>query len=261
VCLLAVLSRVVDAAPLVVAANRDEWLAREATAMTVLRPGGDGRHRVLGGRDHQAGGTWMAVNDAGVVAALTNQPSRQAAVATGRRSRGELPLLATEHARAEGAAAWLASNVRAGDFNPCWMLIADRRSVHYVDFTGTGAPATRSLEPGIIVLENRPLDEPSPKAAAVREAIARVLASQGATALAPRLHTVLASHEPPPDAPEPRSPLLAPCVHAGVYGTRSSEIVLVPADERLSPEVFFTERSPCVAPLEDARALWARFPG
>ena len=46
-CLLAVLSRVHPDAPLIVAANRDEWLLRPATAMTVLR---ESEPRILGGR-------------------------------------------------------------------------------------------------------------------------------------------------------------------------------------------------------------------
>ncbi len=73
-CLLAVVSRLHPDTPLVVAANRDEWLTRPAVPMTVLRAG---EPRILGGRDQQAGGTWLAVNDAGLVAGLTNKPSAE----------------------------------------------------------------------------------------------------------------------------------------------------------------------------------------
>src|SRR5438046_2968841 len=93
------LSRVVPGSPLVVAANRDEYLTRPAVAMTVLREQGP---RVLGGGDELAGGTWLAVNEAGVVAGLTNRPA-----AAGRdlsqRSRGELPLFLSRHAVAAAA--------------------------------------------------------------------------------------------------------------------------------------------------------------
>ncbi|MEK7705269.1 MAG: NRDE family protein, partial [Myxococcota bacterium] len=58
-CLLAVLSRAHPDSPLVVAANRDEWLARPAAPFGVL----DERPRVVGGRDLTAGGTWMATNE------------------------------------------------------------------------------------------------------------------------------------------------------------------------------------------------------
>jgi hypothetical protein len=50
---------------------------RPAVTMTVLRPDGP---RVLGGRDEQSGGTWLAVNEHGVFAG-SHQP------ASGRRPR------------------------------------------------------------------------------------------------------------------------------------------------------------------------------
>ena len=61
---------------------------RPAQPMTVLRDAGP---RVLGGRDQLAGGTWLAVNDAGVVAGLTNRPTKGQRDPA-KRSRGELPL-------------------------------------------------------------------------------------------------------------------------------------------------------------------------
>ena len=71
-CLLIAMFGVVPDAPLIVAANRDERFDRPAVPITVLR---ERRPRILGGRDELAGGTWLAVNEHGVVAGLTNQPS------------------------------------------------------------------------------------------------------------------------------------------------------------------------------------------
>src|SRR5450432_4117459 len=88
-CLLIALSQVVDGAPLMVAANRDEFYARPATGVTVLRDAGP---RILGGRDLVAGGTWLAVNADGVLAGLTNQPTGHSPDPA-KRTRGELPLL------------------------------------------------------------------------------------------------------------------------------------------------------------------------
>ena len=45
---------------------------------------------MLGGRDELAGGTWLAVNEHGVVAGLTNQPAAVGRDAS-KRSRGEMP--------------------------------------------------------------------------------------------------------------------------------------------------------------------------
>ena len=97
-CLLVVLSRVIPGAPLVVAANRDEWLDRPSLAMTSLSEA----PRIRGGRDQRAGGTWLATSESGLVAGLTNAPmimpptvpkeiARRAATAAGatpRRARG-----------------------------------------------------------------------------------------------------------------------------------------------------------------------------
>jgi uncharacterized protein with NRDE domain len=73
-CLLIMAWQTDDRAPLVVGANRDERLDRPATAMTVLR---SEHPRILGGRDEVAEGTWLAVNEYGVVAGLTNRPARE----------------------------------------------------------------------------------------------------------------------------------------------------------------------------------------
>src|SRR3990167_4656739 len=97
-CLLIALSRCHEAAPLVVAANRDEWLARPATSCTVLQAHGP---RIIGGKDELAGGTWLAVNQHGVCAGLTNRPTPNRAPSL--RSRGELPLLLTQLPSARAA--------------------------------------------------------------------------------------------------------------------------------------------------------------
>src|SRR5947207_1661505 len=93
VCLLIVLSRLRDDIPLVVAANRDELFERPAIPMTVLQDRGP---RIVGGRDEKAGGTWLAVNEFGIVAGLTNRPTLDGPDPS-KRSRGELPLACAQH--------------------------------------------------------------------------------------------------------------------------------------------------------------------
>lgn len=252
-CLLAVLSNTVPGVPLMVAANRDEILTRPATAMTVLAAGGP---RILGGRDTVGNGTWLAVNEHGVVAGLTNLPNP-----TGRdpakRSRGELPLLAMAHASAEAAARALGRELKAEQYNPCWLLIADRTGVFYLEVTGYGAPGFVGLGTGAWILENRPILSDSSKADAVRLALSRT-EGLDKDRWAEGLHEVIKSHEIPERArrtPASVRPLEteAPCVHAGPYGTRSSMMVRV-ADGL--PEVRFTDGPPCTAALTDATALW-----
>jgi uncharacterized protein with NRDE domain len=255
-CLLAVLSNVHPEWPLVIAANRDE-LPRPALVATVLAEAGP---RILGGRDLVAGGTWLAVNQHGVVAALTNLASRERTRDATRRSRGELPLMLARGPRAVDGVVPFAATVRPADYNPCWLLVADREALFYLDLTAGGSPAMRELQTGVHVLENQPLDTPSIKAAWTRAALGDIRAL-GEAALIAHLGAVLRSHEvpaldgaSPAELARPRETLAA-CVHAGIYATRSSTIVLVP--HRGLPRMLVSDGSPCQAPYQDISPLWS----
>src|SRR5207237_3661375 len=166
-CLLVAISRDRDESPLIVAANRDELLDRPAVAMTVLQAHGP---RILGGRDELAGGTWLAVNEAGVVAGLTNQPATNGRDPT-RRSRGELPLALARNPDAPTAVDRFVTSVRPSDYNPAWLLVGDRSPLLYIDMGDDDAPTVTELPPGTHVLENRPLGGPSPKVDSVRHLV------------------------------------------------------------------------------------------
>lgn len=69
-CLIAIFFRVVEDAPLIVGANREEAYARGGTPPQIL----DGALRAVGGCDPVAGGTWLGVNERGLLIAVTNRP-------------------------------------------------------------------------------------------------------------------------------------------------------------------------------------------
>ena len=245
-CLVVVLHRIRPDLPLVVAANRDERLDRPATAMTVLQEAGP---RILGGRDHLAGGTWLAVNGHGVVAALTNLPSPARDPA--RLSRGTLPLRLAAHRDAASAVAALVAETGPGATNPAWLMVADRETAWYLDWTGTGDGRPQRLDPGVHVLENSPLDVETPKSGAVRAAVAP-LVGLPAESLRAALFGMLGSHAVPEGGPAERPPeTRANCVHFGGYGTRSSTLVTVGPG---LPGVWWTDGPPCVTPLRAAEA-------
>ena len=111
-------------------------MRRPAEAITVLRGAAP---RILGGRDELAGGTWLAVNSAGVLAGLTNQPSASRDPA--KRSRGELPLAVR---RLPGRGHRGGRGVRAagpGRLQP--VLAAGRRPGHAVLHRPDRRPAAR----------------------------------------------------------------------------------------------------------------------
>ena len=257
--------QVVPDAPLIVAANRDERLDRPAVPMTVLR---ERDPRILGGRDELAGGTWLAVNEHGVVAGLTNQPSPDGHDPT-KKSRGELPLAFAMHKTAAQAAAAVTAELDPTVYNPCWMLVGDRESLFFIGISGGPTTDVEQIEPGLHVLENAPLRPVSAKAAFVRGLVSDALSGfDGLRAIDPAvavsaLRTVLRDHRPAVQEPRtditgrvwPAS-LSAACVHAEGYGTRSAMVVSVPAGAGV-PAVQVADGPPCTEPMHDATALWA----
>ncbi len=256
-CLLIVLSRCHEVAPLIVAANRDEWLARPAAACAVVQ---DRDPRIVGGRDELAGGTWLAVNEHGVFAGLTNRPAPARNPA--RRSRGELPLALTRHQSARDAARDFVDRFHPVDYGPAWLMVGDRSALFLLDMTGGQAPGVEELPPGVHVLENRAWGAPSAKVAAVRARL-RDVQSLNALALHRHLLDTLRAHDAPdgpgddsgvPGFTRPRE-TEANCVHAGPYGTRSASIVLVPGPPGL-PRIWCSDGPPCTHELVERTSLF-----
>ncbi len=247
VCLLAVLSRIVPEWPLIVAANRDEQYARPADPVMVLRE----RPRTLGGRDRLAGGTWLALNEHGVVAGLTNQPMQRSPT---RGTRGAIPLQLTDGADAGHTVAAFTASARPGEFNPCWVLAGDRSGLFYLDLTRADTLVAVELEPGVHVLENRPLDAPSPKVDRVRARLGDV-AARDPDDLLDALRGVLSDHviTAAPEGDDARSQLIshasACCVHTETYGTRSAMLIRVPRARDAAPQMWSSHGPSCTHPL------------
>lgn len=142
--------------PLLLAANRDERMDRAWDLPAAYWPDRPG---VVAGRDRLGGGTWMAMRG-GVVAAVLNRPG-SLGPAPGKRSRGDLPLLAAGHDTAAGAVAALCA-LDAGAYREFNMVVADRASAWFVRGLGSGAPDARALAPGVhIVTAHDPGDPAS----------------------------------------------------------------------------------------------------
>jgi uncharacterized protein with NRDE domain len=268
VCLLVVASRVIAGNPLVIGANRDEYFDRPSTSMTVLSAAGP---RILGGRDERSGGTWLAVNEHGVFAGLTNLPLGGQADPT-RRSRGELPLALASHPDAPSAVEAFISSYRPADYNGAWLLVGDRTSLYFIDFTGSVPLDALALPPGLYVLENRALGEPSAKVDRVRAALGAASGREGdgseddasegdgygdADTFMIRLRGVLANHQmPEPSGVEGGPKGAANCVHLDGYGTRSSCLLRYRDDPATPPQVWVADGPPCTTPFLEVR-LWS----
>ncbi len=248
-CLLAVAFHAHPESPLIVAANRDEVLSRPSAPMTILDPGPP---LIVGGRDLLAGGTWLAINENGLIAGLTNLPSAGGRDPR-RRTRGELPLALARHTTARVAADAFPALFSPRDYNPAWLVTGDRDALFYIDMTGDSVQVTE-LTSGLYVLENRPLSAASPKAALVHRRFAEAMSQSGDDLIA-SLEKMLASHDIPVEATDEVRPpeTLAACVHAGSYGTRSSSIIIVPA-EPSPPRILFADGPPCTTTYTEFKA-------
>ncbi len=121
-CTLVILRRPGHAWPVLIGANRDEFVHRP------WKP--PGRHwpdraGVIAGLDVEAGGSWLGKNDDGVVAGILNRTGSLGPQA-GKRSRGELVLDALDHADARDAAAALA-RIDGRAYRTFNLVIADAR--------------------------------------------------------------------------------------------------------------------------------------
>lgn len=164
-CLIVVGWRVHADYPLLLAANRDEFHARP-TAAAARWPDAP---QIIGGRDLEAGGTWLAVSPGGRLAAVTNV--REPGMAKGARSRGELTrnfLLGTE------SALDYATQIDTAAYSGYNLLLSDGEELVYAS-NRDGAP--RVLTPGIYGLSNHRLDSPWPKLEKARAAFAQALAT------------------------------------------------------------------------------------
>jgi uncharacterized protein with NRDE domain len=261
VCLLIVLAQMRPDIPLIVGANRDELLDRPAQPMAVLREAGP---RVLGGRDELAGGTWLAVNDSGVVAGLTNRPTKERRDPT-KRSRGELPIALACQSSATAAVEAFASDIRPSDYNPAWLLVGDREAIFAIDVTGDDLPVITRLPAGMHILENRPLGTSSPKVDHVRNLLAGI-DRLPEDRLVRHLQAVLSDHEVPAGLPADQeddmdqlpAQVTAACVHTERYGTRWSCVVTVPAGGARPPTLRYADGPACEGGYTDARSLWCQ---
>jgi len=156
-CTFVILRRPGEAWPVLIGANRDEMIERP------WRP--PGRHwpdrpDVVAGMDELAGGSWLGMNDFGVVAGILNRHG-SLGPAPNQRSRGELVLEALDHADAKEAAAALVK-LEPAAYRTFNLIIADNRAafwLRHADPTGTLPIAARPLPVGLAMIAAGDLDD------------------------------------------------------------------------------------------------------
>jgi hypothetical protein len=159
-CTVVALVRPGHAWPVMLAANRDEQLARAWEPPAAYWRG----LPVVAGRDVTAGGTWMGVNRSGVACCVLNRPGTLGP-APGKRSRGELPLIALAETNLAGATAAI-TRLPAGEWRSFNLLLASAAGAVFVRGLEQGHPEAHPLPAGLhMVTAHDPNDPDSPRIA------------------------------------------------------------------------------------------------
>ena len=254
-CLIAFAWQASSRYRLLLAANRDEFHDRPALAAHWWSDSPE----VYGGRDLNAGGTWLAISRNGKLAAVTNYRERPHR-GPGERSRGELGAgfvagerSAIHHARAlhEGADRYAGFNLLLFDWDgpePACAYLSNRHPLAPVQEPGAG----------VHTLSNHLLNTRWPKALRLGAVIERVADHDDPVeelfdALADQ--RPVSPHEWPADADQsdPDALTRTPFIVDARYGTRASTVVTVDH----SGHVCFVERSWTWSP-DGARCIGER---
>ena len=142
-CTLVILHRPGHDWPVLIAANRDEMLDRAWSAPARHWPD---RPEVVAGRDELAGGSWLGVNDHGVVAGILNRMGTLWPSA-GKRTRGELVLEALDHSDAAAAAEALLT-LDGSAYRSFNLVLADNSGAFWLRHDGATAIRSEAIPPG-----------------------------------------------------------------------------------------------------------------
>jgi len=220
VCTITLAWQCFEEAPLIVAANRDEFLDRPSAPPAVREWG----RQVIAPQDQDAAGTWIGYNEAGLLVAITNRwtPTEL----DGERSRGLLVRDALGEDSADDAVRLVERELDERSYEGFNLLVADSSSALLAEYDGNRRIGT--LDPGVHVVvnvgANGQYDIPSARAEAGRQQAENANAVR--TALQPepaeageewldRAATVIGDHE------------YGVCLHRDQFGTRSSSLVYV----------------------------------
>lgn len=243
-CLILFAYRLHPERPLVLAANRDEFYARPALAAHWWR-GEEGTAGIFGGRDVEAGGTWLAVSDDGRLAAVTNW-TEHGSTAKPPRSRGELPRRFLEGTAPSRRFVADIKGERYAGFN---FIAFDGEELSY---TSNRTGEVRRLRPGVYGLTNTRLgaglgvgcgpairEEDSvapprrayddwPKAVIGAAALKKIAADASPDDLIALLAQSLLPMETPDDREQSPERSYSPCfIHGSSYGTRASTAIVL----------------------------------
>ena len=219
---------------MIVAANRDEFYNRKTAAADFWMD----QPAILGGRDLEAGGTWLGVSKNGRVSMITNY-------------RDPLNIRANAPSRGHLVSDYLGGNTPslkymqkletvAKDYNGFNLITGNTDQLHYFSNYREGIT---TMDNGLFGLSNHLLDTPWPKVKKGKEYVRDIISKPFAAADLFQLlyNEQIATDDLLPDTgvglPRERA-LSATFIKSPGYGTRCSTVILVDYDNNVS----FAER-------------------
>ena len=151
-CILAIQYQLVPDSPILVAANREEYYDRPSLPPSIQ----SGKPRILSGMDQQAGGTWLGVNQNGLLVAACNRPKRM--LAPPSRSRGVLCRELLRCGSSRQALDRAQEELITHRYDGVNYVIADSESAWVVH--GGEEVETTVLEEGLSILANGDVNDP-----------------------------------------------------------------------------------------------------
>ncbi len=254
VCTLAIYFRMFEDCPMIVAANRDEHYDRPSAAPRLL----DTAPKIIAGQDLRAGGTWLGVNENGLMAGILNRRlDDRVSQTVDTRSRGLLCMDLLGFSSSAHARDFIQAH--RARYNPFTVLFADKHEA-YVCYNDDQCIISEKLEPGLHVLSSAAgFTVHSAKADRAYSLFsllgARAQPRDGQTADAiAALQTVLADHTLGSGSDDSGDAI---CVHRDVSGTVSSSIIFL-SDAKSRFETFYCAGAPCQNSFGDALTLDVR---
>ncbi|MEE8452696.1 MAG: NRDE family protein [Thermoguttaceae bacterium] len=238
-CILAILYKTARNTPILLASNREERFDRPTQVPKIQ----SGTPRVVCGIDRKEGGTWLGVNQYGLVATVTNR--QKTTVPAKPRSRGQLCRELLGVRTAKEAAQHAAAALATGAYDGANYVVAD---VEYgaVVYGGDSVEIVE-LTPGLHVLTDGNLDDMNDER---QEFVRRMLTLHTLDSAVTFLAVVSRAFGRKQDKSGRRGVVLT----GSEVGTVSSALLSLP--ERIQQAVFqYAPGPPCDKSYDDLSAL------
>ena len=238
-CTIILLYKTVPGFPMIIAANRDEFINRSALAPHLWQSCRQGKtKKMFAGKDQQAGGTWLGINNHGVVAGLTNYSTGYRDLS--KASRGDIVLkcLAADNPVTAKKKLFPEETAQYNPFN--LFCISPEEGFLYTNYP---SPRCRPINKGIHVLTNKDLDsEEDPKKNWILQRLKAPAVPKEPKPLMALFSPILSAH-----GHEGTAEI---CIHLKGYGTVSSSMIFIHQHWEES-RYFYCQGAPCRKSFQD----------